>query len=155
MSTELDPDAKTIIFSWRMTCCDSIVVSFSNIIFGLVAFILKWIARLTGGTIDLQSFWFPTPFFNFWKAKLHLHAIQIDGCKLRTTAYQDDAYMKFCMDATYNFWTLGFYGRCSSKANYGRWLDRHIVWVGKPPQGYNNQFRIFHVLPRRFEFERV
>ena len=39
-----------------------------------------------------------------------------------------------------NFWTLGLYGKCcSSRTNYGRWLDRHVLWQGKPPEGYNNR----------------
>ena len=51
--------------------------------------------------------------------------------------------MKFCMDATYNFWTLGLYAKvCAKKANFNKWLDRSIVWVGKPPHGFNNQFRV-------------
>ena len=52
--------------------------------------------------------------------------------------------MRFCTEACFNFWTLGFYKRCCAKKNsYERWLDRSLVWVGKPPSGFNNQFRIF------------
>lgn len=52
--------------------------------------------------------------------------------------------MRFCTEACFNFWTFGFYQRCCAKKNsYERWLDRSLVWVGKPPSGFNNQFRIF------------
>lgn len=52
--------------------------------------------------------------------------------------------MRFCTEACFNFWTFGFYQRCCAKKNsYERWLDRSLVWVGKPPTGFNNQFRIF------------
>ena len=38
----------------------------------------------------------------------------------------------------------GFYKRCcSKKASFERWLDRSLVWAGKAPKGFNNQFRIF------------
>lgn len=96
------------------------------------------------GTIDLRALWFPAPFYSFYKAKVLVRNTQIDGCRICITATQADAYMKFCTETMLNFWTLGWYGRCCSKrTNYGRFLDRHIMWQGKPPPGYNNQFRIF------------
>ena len=73
------------------------------------------VKRLSFGTVNLQAFWFPAPFYDFWKAKLKIDLVQIDGCKICTTATQGDAYMKFCTEAMLNFWTLGFYGRCCSK----------------------------------------
>ena len=107
---------------------------------GLIGFVLMVVKRLSFGTVNLQAFWFPAPFYDFWKAKLKIDLVQIDGCKICTTATQGDAYMKFCTEAMLNFWTLGFYGRCCSKrTNYGRWLDRHLLWQGTPPKGYNNR----------------
>ena len=48
--------------------------------------------------------------------------------------------MKFCTEAMLNFWTMGAYGLCCSRrTSYGRWLDRHVVWQGTPPSGYNNR----------------
>ena len=49
--------------------------------------------------------------------------------------------MKFCTDTMLNFFTLGFYARCSKKSKYPRWLDRSIRWQGKEPAGFNSQFR--------------
>ena len=107
---------------------------------GLIGFVLMVVKRLSFGTVNLQAFWFPAPFYDFWKAKLKIDLVQINGCKICTTATQGDAYMKFCTEAMLNFWTLGFYGRCCSKrTNYGRWLDRHLLWQGTPPKGYNNR----------------
>ena len=62
---------------------------------------------LTFGTLNLEGFWFPAPFYQFWKAKLYIKNLQIDGCKIRTKATQDDAYIRFCTEAMLNFWTLG------------------------------------------------
>ena len=71
---------------------------------------------------------------------MQIDLIQINGAKICTNATQADAYMKFCTEAVLNFWTLGLYGKCcSSRTNYGRWLDRHVLWQGKPPEGYNNR----------------
>ena len=145
----IDPNAKTIIFSAKMALCDKIVVLIVSIIFGIIAKVLWLLKTVTGGTLNLEGFWFPAPFFQFWQSKLFLRGLQIDGCKIRTKATQDDAYMRFCTHAMLNFWTCGFYSKCcAKKANYERWLDRSLEWVGKPPvdpkgNRYNNQFRIF------------
>ena len=139
-ATTLDPEAKTVIFAVKGGC----KVLLADIFCGIVSFALYMVRRASLGSIDLRSLWFPAPFYNFYKAKMLVQATQIDGCRICITATQADAYMKFCTETMMNFWTLGFYGRCCSKrTNYGRWLDRHIMWQGKPPPGYNNQFRIF------------
>ena len=63
--------------------------------------------------------------------------------------------MKYCTEEMLNFWTLGFYGRCCKRRiNYNRWLDRHLVWKGGTPAGYNDQFRIFDdklTCPQKFK----
>jgi len=141
---ELDPDAKTIIFSMKMKLGDKLTVLFVGLVFGLVAKVLWLVKTVTFGAVNFEGFWFPAPFFNFWESKLLIKGFQINGCKIRTKASQDDAYMRFCTEACFNFWTFGFYQRCCAKKNsYERWLDRSLVWVGKPPSGFNNQFRIF------------
>ena len=155
----------------RSTCFVTVVqVVFVGLIFGLIAKVLWLLKTLTFGALNLEGFWFPAPFYQFWEAKLFIKNLQIDGCKIRTKATQDDAYMRFCTEAMLNFWTLGqrrhthepppllfrplrdvpsachagFYKRCcSKKASFERWLDRSLVWVGKAPRGFNNQFRIF------------
>ena len=139
-ATTLDPEAKTVIFAvkggWKVLLAD--------IFCGIVSFVLNLVRRVSLYSIDLRALWFPAPFYNFYKAKMLVRNTQIDGCRICITATQADAYMKFCTETMLNFWTLGFYGRCCWKrTNYGRWLDRHIMWQGKPPPGYNNQFRIF------------
>jgi len=144
--TELDSEAKTVIFANTLRGCSKFKVLFADLAFGLVDGILTLISRLTLDTVNLQALWFPAPFYTFWKAKFLIHSMQIDGCRLSTTATQADAYMKFCTETMLNFWTLGFYGRlCTKRTSYTRWLDRHIMWQGNAPPGYNNQFRVFHV----------
>ena len=138
--TELDPEAKTTIFSRKLACAKSCTVLLFKLTFGLVDLALRVIKYATGGTINLSAFWFPAPFYTFWKAKLQIDLIQVDGAKICTNANQGDAYMKFCTEAMLNWWTLGIYGKCcGSRTSYGRWLDRHVLWQGAPPSGYTNR----------------
>ena len=138
--TPSDPDAKTIIFSRKLPCGKKCKIFLLKLMLGIVDLTLRGIKYSTGGTVDLRAFWFPAPFYTFWKAKMQIDLIQINGAKICTNATQADAYMKFCTEAVLNFWTLGLYGKCcSSRTNYGRWLDRHVLWQGKPPEGYNNR----------------
>ena len=140
VTSELDPEAKTVIFSMKLGCGQSCTVLLADLTMGLVEFVLWAVKRGSLGTINLSAFWFPSPFYTFWKAKMHIGLIQIDGAKICTTANQGDAYMKFCTEAMLNFWTLGIYGMCCGKrTSYGRWLDRHVLWQGAPPRGYTNR----------------
>jgi hypothetical protein len=92
----------------RSTCFVTVVqVVFVGLIFGLIAKVLWLLKTLTFGALNLEGFWFPAPFYQFWEAKLFIKNLQIDGCKIRTKATQDDAYMRFCTEAMLNFWTLG------------------------------------------------
>ena len=140
VASELDPEAKTVIFSMKLGCGQRCTVLLADLTMGLVEFVLWAVKRGSLGTINLSAFWFPSPFYTFWKAKMHIGLIQIDGAKICTTANQGDAYMKFCTEAMLNFWTLGIYGLCCGKrTSYGRWLDRHVLWQGAPPSGYTNR----------------
>jgi len=44
-----------------------------------------------------------------------------------------------------NFVTVGLYcaDKCYSET-YTKWLDSKRQWIGVPPPGYNNHFRIFY-----------
>ena len=141
-AAELDPDAKTVIFSHKLSCCEKIVRFTFGIILGIVSIILR-VLGMAG--LDLKSLWFPEPFWNFYNAKLELRSYQIDGCKLKFDARQEDAYLKFQYEAVMNFYTLGLFGMCcGKKTSYTRWLDTKIKWRGAPPPGFNQQFRVFH-----------
>jgi len=143
-TSELDPEAKTVIFSMKLGCGQRCKILLVDMTMGLVEFVLWCIKRGSLGTVNLSAYWFPSPFYSFWKAKMHIGLLQINGAKICTTANQSDAYMKFVTEAMLNFWTFGIYGKCcSGRTSYGRWLDRHVLWQGAPPRGYNNQFRIF------------
>jgi hypothetical protein len=41
-----------------------------------------------------------------------------------------------------NFLTFTVYTRCKGET-YLKWLDSKLQWIGTPPHGYNNHFRIF------------
>ena len=140
VTSELNPEAKMVIFSARLGCGQRCTVLLADLTMGLVEFVLWVVKRGSLGTINLNAFWFPSPFYTFWKAKMHIGLFQINGAKICTTANQGDAYMKFCTEVMLNFWTMGAYGLCCSRrTSYGRWLDRHVVWQGAPPSGYNNR----------------
>jgi hypothetical protein len=138
---ELDPDAKTVIFSMKLKTCDKLAVRtsspqtrallairahpsscwrlqvvFIGLIFGLIAKVLWLVKTISFGTLNFEGFWFPAPFYQFWEAKLFIKNLQIDGCKIRTKATQDDAYMRFCEEAMLNFFTLGQRRRTPSPA---------------------------------------
>ena len=139
-TSELDPEAKTVIFSMKLGCGQRCKILLVDMTMGLVEFVLWCIKRGSLGTVNLSAYWFPSPFYSFWKAKMHIGLLQINGAKICTTANQGDAYMKFVTEAMLNFWTLGIYGKCcSGRTSYGRWLDRHVLWQGAPPRGYNNR----------------
>jgi len=136
----LDPEAKTTIFGRKLPCLAKVL----GLFIGSIDLSLRMIKTVSFGTINLQAFFFPAPFYDFYSAKLLIKFLQVDGRKLAITATQADSYMKFCTEQMLNFWTLGFYGRCcKGRTNYNRWLDRHLVWEGGTPPGYNNQFRVF------------
>lgn len=136
----LDPNAKTLIFARKLP----LLARFLGLVIGLIDFVLRVAKKVTGGTVNLTAFWFPAPFYDFYSAKLLIKSLQVDGRQIAITATQADAYMKFCTEEMLNFWTLGFYGRCCKRRiNYNRWLDRHLVWKGGTPMGFNDQFRIF------------
>lgn len=140
-ASELDPDAKTVIFAVKLAFCDKLIKMTFGLILALISLVLK---ILKFAQIDLTSAWFPEPFWQFYNAKLQLRAYQIDGCKLRFEARQEDAYIKFQYEAIMNFYTLGLFKKCcGKKVNYNRWLDSKIKWRGAPPPGYNQQFRVF------------
>ena len=139
-TSELHPEAKTVIFSMKLGCGQRCTVLLADMTMGLVEFVLWVIKRGSLGAINLSAYWFPSPFYTFWKAKMHIGHLQINGAKICTTANQGDAYMKFVTEAMLNFWTLGIYGKCcKGRTSYGRWLDRHVLWQGTPPRGYNNR----------------
>ena len=68
---ELDPDAKTIIFSMKMKLGDKLIILFVGLVFGLIAKVLWLVKTVTFGAVNFEGFWFPAPFFNFWEVCLH------------------------------------------------------------------------------------
>ena len=68
-TTELDPEAKTVIFSSKHGCGTKLMIGLVDLCIGLVDLIIWLVRKLSLGTINLSAFWFPAPFYNFWKAK--------------------------------------------------------------------------------------
>ena len=71
---ELDPDAKTIIFSMKMKFGDKVIVLLVSLIFGLIAKVLWLVKTVSFGALNFEGFWFPAPFFKFWEVCLHTQA---------------------------------------------------------------------------------
>ena len=59
VTTALDPEAKTTIFSRKLTCGMKCKVLLLKLMLGIVDVTLRGIKYSTGGTIDLRAFWFP------------------------------------------------------------------------------------------------
>jgi hypothetical protein len=53
-----------------------------------------------------------------------------------------DAYFLYLQERMLNFVTVGLYKKCCGET-YPKWLDSKLQWIGNPPPGYNNHFRIF------------
>ena len=66
-SAVLDDGAKTRIFAIKFTFCQSIIVATVGFVIGWTGKGIK-IAKMFG--LDLSCFFFPMPFYEFWKARL-------------------------------------------------------------------------------------
>ena len=100
----MDDNEKTRVFAIKFTFCQSIFIAIVGRIITLIGFLIK-IAKLCG--LDLSTFFFPLPFFNFWKATLQVQNYRINGAKVRLNAGQADAYFLFLKEGLLNFYTLG------------------------------------------------
>ena len=168
--TRLDDDATSVIFNIKFTLGQKIFIFFIGNIIDLGSFLIGlW--KIIG--LDLSNFWFPMPFFEFFKAKCQVKNYRIKGARVRLNASPADAYFLFLSQALWNFcerilclpsnttatqymyvqladpWslladTLGFYERCSCAMSYNKWLDKRVEWYGVPPEGTTNEFVIFN-----------
>ena len=53
--------------------------------------------------LDLTNFWFPMPFYEFFKAKCQVKNYRIQGAEVRLNASQADAYFRFLSESLWNF----------------------------------------------------
>ena len=100
--TELEPGGKTVLFSANYTCAQRVFIFVIGRVIEIVSCIIAVLELLN---IDLRSFWFPMPFFEFWKAKKQIAHYRILGASLRLNASQADAYFLFLSEALGNFYT--------------------------------------------------
>ena len=56
---------------------------------------------------------------------------------------EDKSYLSALKNKLLNSVTFGIYERCCARHTYGEWLDHHLVWKNKPPNGFNNDFQYF------------
>ena len=137
--TRLDASAQTAVLSAELTCWEGLFLATVGRVIQLVDLAI-WIVSLVG--IDLAPFFFPLPFFQFYHARLLTSHYRIQGARVHLSAGYSDAYFLYLQEKMLNFLTLTAYRRCMGET-YPKWLDSKLQWVGAPPRGYNNHFRIF------------
>lgn len=98
--TELDEAATSVVFNVKYTLGQKIFIFFLGNLIDLGTFVVK-IFDSVG--LDLSNFWFPMPFFEFFKAKCQCKNYRIKGAKVRLTASQADAYFHFLSESLWNF----------------------------------------------------
>jgi hypothetical protein len=135
----LDASAQTVVLSAKLTCLEALFLATIGRIIQLVDLFI-WIVSMIG--IDLSPFFFPLPFFNFYHARLVTSHFRIQGARVYLNAGFSDAYFLYLKERMLNFLTFTVYTRCKGET-YPKWLDSKLQWVGTPPHGYNNHFRIF------------
>ena len=137
--TSLHASAQTVVFSAQLTCCEELFFATIGRIIQLVDRCI-WILSMIG--IDLSPFFFPMPFFKFYHARLFTSHYRIQGARIYLNAGFSDAYFLYLQERMLNFLTFTVYTRCKGET-YPKWLDSKLQWVGAPPHGYNNHFRVF------------
>jgi len=137
--TSLHASAQTVVFSAQLTCCEELFFATIGRIIQLVDLFI-WILSMIG--IDLSPFFFPMPFFKFYHARLFTSHYRIQGARIYLNAGFSDAYFLYLQERMLNFLTFTVYTRCKGET-YPKWLDSKLQWVGAPPHGYNNHFRVF------------
>ena len=143
----LQQRGESVVFAIRYNCCQTIFIGTVGRLIQLVEFLINLLKLVR---IDCSSFFFPLPFYQFWKAQLQVENYRISGARICLNALQADAYFLFLKEALLNLYTLGFYrscpcrfGPCRNRTRYEEWLDKHVEWNGSPPPGTSNEFVIF------------
>ena len=137
--TSLNASAQTVVFSAQLTCCEEL---FFATIGRIIQLVDRCISILSMIGIDLSPFFFPMPFFKFYHARLFTSHYRIQGARIYLNAGFSDAYFLYLQERMLNFLTFTVYTRCKGET-YPKWLDSKLQWVGAPPHGYNNHFRVF------------
>ncbi len=135
----LHASAQTVVFSAQLTCCEELFFVTIGRIIQLVDLFI-WILSMIG--IDLSPFFFLMPFFKFYHAQIFTSHYRIQGARIYLNSGFSDTYFLYLQERMLNFLTFTVYTRCKGET-YLKCLDSKLQWIGKPPHGYNNHFRIF------------
>ena len=95
--------------------------------------------------LDLAPFFFPLPFYNFYQAQLMTRHYRFfhGRYRIRLHAGHADSYFLWLLEKILNFVTLSLYKNIMGET-FPKWLDSKLQWIGEPPPGFNNHFRVFH-----------
>jgi hypothetical protein len=100
VETQLDDDGQNMIFSIKYTLGQKIFILLIGKLIDLGTFLVRlW--EIVG--LDLSNFWFPMPFWEFFKAKCQVKNYRIKGAKVRLNASQADAYFRFLSGSLWDF----------------------------------------------------
>jgi len=135
----LHSSATSVVLSAQLTCSEWLFMATIGRIIQLIELPI-WVLANAG--LDLSPFFFPLPFFHFYHARLMTNHYCILGARVCLNAEYADAYFLYLQERMLNFVTVGLYKKCCGET-YPKWLDSKLQWIGAPPPGYNNHFRIF------------
>jgi hypothetical protein len=91
VETQLDGAATSVIFNIKYTLKQKIFIFFIG---NLIDLGTSFIELFEVFGLDLTNFWFPMPFWEFYKAKCLVKNYRIKGAKVRLNASQADAYFR-------------------------------------------------------------
>jgi hypothetical protein len=140
--SKFDEEGATVIFARKLDCVGCLLTSTVGLMIEIVQYFFIDTATMFG--LDLSMFFFPAPFYQFWKAKLLIRSIRVKGAQLKFSAVQADAYFLFLWVKLYNFFSCGLYSKYCAKNMYEKWLDSKLTWKDSAPDGFtNDNFQIF------------
>eukprot|EP01138_Halocafeteria_seosinensis_P013061 gb/GECG01013339.1/.p1 GENE.gb/GECG01013339.1/~~gb/GECG01013339.1/.p1 ORF type:complete len:465 (+),score=41.62 gb/GECG01013339.1/:1-1395(+) len=139
----IDEEGKRfVVFSVGLEGCRKILYSTVGLFFELIEKALDRISNI----FDLKIFWIPSAFLRLAQEKDIIKNMRID---YRTVTYDldfGDAYLRFCYEKLLNTLTFTIWSKFNEK-HYRKWLDKHIRFVGEPPEIGNNNFEYHQARP--------
>lgn len=139
--SKFDEEGATVIFARKLDCVGCLLTTTVGLMIDIVQFVIDTIGMVG---LDLSMFFFPAPFYQFWKAKLLIRSIRVNGAQLKFSAVQADAYFLFLWVKLYNFFSFSVYSKYCAKNMYEKWLDSKLKWKDSAPAGFtDDNFQIF------------
>ena len=100
VETQLDADGPNVVFNIKFTLPQKILIFLLGQFIDLGTSVVR-LFEIFG--LDLTNFWFPMPFYEFFKAKCQVKNYRIQGAEVRLNASQADAYFRFLSESLWNF----------------------------------------------------